>query len=105
MRKKNNVKNSHARSMFALTYNPEQMGSIDASVGRIPHDKALLRAAREKVHVHANEQLTTDPYKTLFVGRLPPDTTQEELRNVFGKYGALECIQRVRNYGTCPSMH
>ncbi|CCK72778.1 U1 snRNP complex subunit SNP1 KNAG_0L01580 [Huiozyma naganishii CBS 8797] len=39
----------------------------------------------------------TDPYKTIFVGRLPYDTTELDLQEIFGKYGAVDKVRVVRD--------
>ncbi|CAG8433974.1 2559_t:CDS:2 [Diversispora eburnea] len=59
---------------YAKKYDPLQAGSIDGT-DTIPHDHAIARA---QVSV-CNENLTEDPLKTLFVGRLNPLTTEGKL--------------------------
>ena len=39
----------------------------------------------------------TDPYKTIFVGRLPYDTTEIELQKVFSQYGEVDRVRVVRD--------
>lgn len=39
----------------------------------------------------------TDPYKTIFVGRLPYDVTEIELQKTFSKFGDIEKLRVVRN--------
>ncbi|GCE99061.1 hypothetical protein ZYGM_004318 [Zygosaccharomyces mellis] len=39
----------------------------------------------------------TDPFKTVFVGRLPYDTTEMELQKEFSKFGDIERIRVVRD--------
>ncbi|CAR27077.1 hypothetical protein ZYGR_0I03510 [Zygosaccharomyces rouxii] len=39
----------------------------------------------------------TDPFKTIFVGRLPYDTTEMELQREFSKFGDIERIRVVRD--------
>jgi len=38
-----------------------------------------------------------DPYKTLFVSRLSRDTTEDDLREVFDRYGPIEKLTLVRD--------
>lgn len=44
-----------------------------------------------------DEEACGDPYKTLFVGRLPYVLTESDLRREFEMYGPLERIRVVRN--------
>lgn len=44
-----------------------------------------------------DEEIVGDPYKTLFVGRLPFAITESDLRREFEMYGPLERIRLVRN--------
>lgn len=44
-----------------------------------------------------DEEAVGDPYKTLFVGRLPHSVTEADLRKEFGVYGALERVRVVQN--------
>ncbi|CAB4254013.1 similar to Saccharomyces cerevisiae YIL061C SNP1 Component of U1 snRNP required for mRNA splicing via spliceosome [Maudiozyma barnettii] len=39
----------------------------------------------------------TDPFRTIFVGRLPYTATEVDLQKVFGNYGAIEKIRVVRD--------
>ncbi|CCC70398.1 hypothetical protein NCAS_0E03280 [Naumovozyma castellii] len=39
----------------------------------------------------------TDPYRTIFIGRLPYDTTELELQKLFVKFGEIEKIRIVRD--------
>ncbi|CEQ41133.1 SPOSA6832_02825, partial [Sporobolomyces salmonicolor] len=43
----------------------------------------------------ADEEICGDPYKTLFVGRLPLDVTEKELLREFEIYGPLERVRLV----------
>jgi U1 small nuclear ribonucleoprotein 70kDa len=44
-----------------------------------------------------DEEIVGDPYKTLFVARLPYELTESDLRREFEMYGPLERIRLVRN--------
>lgn len=44
-----------------------------------------------------DEEAVGDPYKTLFVGRLPYACTEADLRREFEMYGPLERVRVVRN--------
>ncbi|CAG8658280.1 11785_t:CDS:2 [Ambispora leptoticha] len=48
----------------------------------------------------STEDVTEDPLKTIFVGRLNPDTSEETLQKVFEKFGAIKKIRLVRNLVT-----
>ncbi|KAH7579833.1 Eukaryotic RNA Recognition Motif (RRM) profile [Nakaseomyces glabratus] len=44
-----------------------------------------------------NHMRDTDPYKTVFVGRLPYDTDEVQLQKVFAKYGEIVRVRVVRD--------
>lgn len=44
-----------------------------------------------------DEEVLGDPYKTLFVGRLPFKVDEADLRREFDRYGPLERVRIVRN--------
>ncbi|CAO3692554.1 unnamed protein product [Umbelopsis ramanniana] len=63
-----------------------------------PHDAAVVRALNAE---YKPPKITdTNPLKTLFIGRLDPDTTEDTLRRVFSDYGALECVRLMCNFVT-----
>ena len=48
----------------------------------------------------ADEEICGDPYKTLFIGRIPLDVTPEELIREFSIYGQLERVRLVTDEKT-----
>ncbi|ORY01562.1 RNA-binding domain-containing protein [Basidiobolus meristosporus CBS 931.73] len=85
---------------YAKTYVPLQAGSIDGT-DTVPHDHAVQRAQRAR-YIPPNDKnnVVSDPYKTLFVGRLNPETTEETLSTFFSRYGALNTTTLTRNIVT-----
>ncbi|XP_003744159.1 U11/U12 small nuclear ribonucleoprotein 35 kDa protein [Galendromus occidentalis] len=74
-------------------YDPVVAGTRDGS-GSFIHDRALLRAETAKFKP---PKLDTDPSKTVFVGRLPLDLTEDRLREVFSGCGTLRNLHLVRH--------
>lgn len=44
-----------------------------------------------------DEQVVGDPYKTLFVSRIPKEITESELRREFDIYGPLERLRLIKD--------
>ncbi|KAI8058076.1 hypothetical protein BDF22DRAFT_652210 [Syncephalis plumigaleata] len=86
---------------FAREYDPIQVGSIDGT-DTTPHDRALLRAITSRYHPpgKTRPELTRDPLKTLFVGRLDPETTEDKLRDAFISFGDIINAVIVSNFVT-----
>ncbi|DAZ99176.1 TPA: hypothetical protein N0F65_008209 [Lagenidium giganteum] len=84
---------------YAVEYNPIQVGSIDGT-DVVPHDKGLVRAMRTPFDAARDLQIQGDPYSTLFVARLNYATTEETLRDVFAKYGAIRSLRLVHDVKT-----
>ncbi|BGP20702.1 hypothetical protein JCM10213_001051 [Rhodosporidiobolus nylandii] len=60
--------------------------------------EARRKAAKEAVYdPSADEEICGDPYKTLFVGRLPQEVTEKELIREFEIYGPLERVRLVED--------
>ncbi|KAI9018035.1 hypothetical protein CLU79DRAFT_761367 [Phycomyces nitens] len=81
---------------YAKEYHPIQVGSIDGT-DKIPHDAAVERAQHAKYHP---PKLPTDPTKTIFVGRLNFDTTENTLNHHFGQIGSIDSLRLIRNQVT-----
>lgn len=47
-----------------------------------------------------DEEICGDPYKTLFVGRLPHDVTERDLVREFDLYGPIERVRLVTDHKT-----
>jgi len=48
-------------------------------------------------HPHTDKKIQGDPYKTIFVGRLNYDTTQERLYKEFNIFGSVEGVHIVKD--------
>ena len=48
-------------------------------------------------HPHTDKKIQGDPYKTIFVGRLNFDTTQERLYKEFNIFGSVEGVHIVKD--------
>jgi RNA recognition motif-containing protein len=89
-------------------YNPLTAGSIDGT-DSVPHDKALIRASQKKclvptILIHSDDaekdsQINGNPYKTLFIGRLSKETTEETIRKYFSEFGRITHLRLVRDIG------
>eukprot|EP00794_Sanderia_malayensis_P012837 gene12837-14157_t len=79
---------------IARIYHPLQAGSIDGT-DSYPHDKGIRRALCSSYR--PNKKVNGDPYKTLFVGRLDRNTSEETVANHFAKYGELKNCRLVRD--------
>ncbi|KAN0063881.1 hypothetical protein ACQY0O_003487 [Thecaphora frezii] len=51
----------------------------------------------EKYDPHKDPEAVGDPFKTLFLARLPYDTTEKDLHREFDMYGPIERIRIVRD--------
>lgn len=78
-------------------YDPLKAGSIDGT-DEEPHDKAILRAMHAKYK--PNKDVTGDPYCTIFVARLSPNTDEEMLESAFSEYGEIKNLRLVRDIVT-----
>lgn len=52
---------------------------------------------KELYKPHEDPKIRGDPFKTIFVGRLPYDCTTDDLRREFEKYGSIERMRLVKN--------
>ena len=66
-------------SPYAVTYDPLKDGSIDGTDTE-PHDKAITRAINARYD--PPHGLKSDPSRTIFVGRIGPDITKNDLTQV-----------------------
>ena len=51
-------------------------------------------------HPHSDKKIQGDPYKTIFVGRLNYDTTQDRLYKEFNIFGSVEGVHIVKDTKT-----
>ncbi|KAF7726327.1 hypothetical protein EC973_008907 [Apophysomyces ossiformis] len=87
---------------YAKEYDPIQAGSIDGT-DTVPHDAAHLIVSHLTDLYSVDrpaKRFNTDPAKTIFVGRLNFDTTEETLCHVFEQYGHIKHTQVIRNLVT-----
>ncbi|EFJ04246.1 hypothetical protein SELMODRAFT_108559 [Selaginella moellendorffii] len=102
---------------YATVYHPIQAGSIDGT-DIVPHDNGIYRAMIARTtglyDPTGDAKALGDPYRTLFVGRLSRDTTEETLREatfvlhelfdlplqVMSKYGTVKSMRLVRHIVT-----
>ncbi|TPX69935.1 hypothetical protein SpCBS45565_g02102 [Spizellomyces sp. 'palustris'] len=85
---------------YAKTYSAVQAGSIDGT-DTTPHDHGIARA--EKAHYKKpspDANLTKDPFKTLFVGRLGAETAESTLERAFERFGKILSVRIVRHVVT-----
>eukprot|EP00117_Sycon_ciliatum_P030934 scpid85524/ scgid24291/ U11/U12 small nuclear ribonucleoprotein 35 kDa protein; U1 snRNP-binding protein homolog len=82
---------------IAKVYKPLQAGSIDGT-DTVPHDRGVLRAMLAKYH--PNKQVAGVARRTLFVGRLSPETSEETIRECCEKYGKLVNVRLVKDIVT-----
>ncbi|KAH8554016.1 small nuclear ribonucleoprotein 35kDa [Umbelopsis sp. PMI_123] len=82
---------------YSRIYDPVKAGSIDGTDTE-PHDAAIVRALNAEYK--PSRHIDTNPLKTLFVGRLDPDTTEDTLKKAFGEYGTLQCVRLMYNFVT-----
>ncbi|XP_026875506.2 U11/U12 small nuclear ribonucleoprotein 35 kDa protein [Electrophorus electricus] len=81
-------------SPLAKVYDPLKAGSID-STDLEPHDRAVWRAMNARYQ--PNKGTVGDAQLTLFVARLNKLTTQEDLQNLFSKFGDIRRVRLVRD--------
>ncbi|KAJ5068165.1 u11/u12 small nuclear ribonucleoprotein 35 kda protein [Anaeramoeba ignava] len=80
-------------------YNVIKAGTIDGS-GREIHDRAIKRALISNYQPKKDSKIKTDPEKTIFIGRLNLETTEETLKNVFEKFGEIQYVRLIRDIVT-----
>ncbi|EFJ32684.1 hypothetical protein SELMODRAFT_407718 [Selaginella moellendorffii] len=82
---------------YATVYHPIQAGSIDGT-DIVPHDNGIYRAMIARTtglyDPTGDAKALGDPYRTLFVGRLSRDTTEETLREASLFYTLSICVSR-----------
>lgn len=91
----------HTKSVWFSdkVYRPLQAGSLDGT-GVVPHDRALIRASKAKYTPEKDAKIQGNPYKTLFVGRLNKETTEDTLQKYFSKFGRIDHLRLVRDIVT-----
>lgn len=60
----------------------------------------IKRKGIEAYDPHKDPHATSDPYKTLFLGRLAYDVTEKDLHREFDMYGPIEHIRIIRDTNT-----
>ncbi|KAI9204912.1 uncharacterized protein BJ171DRAFT_91563 [Polychytrium aggregatum] len=98
---------------YPIEYDPIRAGNIDGSA-KTAHDSGVLRAARHQAKQTLQKSTSTatttasllgqlrskNPYKTLFVARLSPQTMEDQLRAVFKTHGPVRYISIARDVVT-----
>nr|CCA14475.1 U11/U12 small nuclear ribonucleoprotein 35 kDa protein putative [Albugo laibachii Nc14] len=84
---------------YASEYDPSRMGSIDGT-GNHFHDKALLRASKLHFDPKRDSNIKGDATKTLFIGRLHSETSQDAIYQLFSSYGPIAHVRLVRDIVT-----
>ncbi|CAB4032355.1 U1 small nuclear ribonucleo 70 kDa-like, partial [Paramuricea clavata] len=67
---------------------------------RIEKNKFQLEQTLEEWDPHTDPNAVTDAFKTLFIGRLNYDTSENKLRREMEIYGPVKSIQMVNNTTT-----
>jgi U11/U12 small nuclear ribonucleoprotein SNRNP35 len=75
-------------------YDPLMTGSIDGTDTR-PHDRAVTRAYQASYKPCL--QISGDPEKTIFIGRLHMNTAEETIKEKFAKFGKIRKCTLVRD--------
>ncbi|KAI0978073.1 hypothetical protein GJ496_004813, partial [Pomphorhynchus laevis] len=79
-------------------YDPLAAGSIDGS-DTIPHDKAIVRAMKATYQPKCHK---SDKNRTLFIGRIPNDLSDETIKSKIEEYGGpLKSFERIYDIVTC----
>eukprot|EP00455_Lapot_gusevi_P007613 TRINITY_DN13246_c0_g1_i1.p1 TRINITY_DN13246_c0_g1~~TRINITY_DN13246_c0_g1_i1.p1 ORF type:complete len:274 (-),score=8.01 TRINITY_DN13246_c0_g1_i1:337-1110(-) len=84
---------------YAVRYNPLEAGSIDGTDSR-PHDHGIVRALNAKYDASRDPSIKGNPTRTIFVGRLNFQTSEETLQEAFAKYGEICRLRLVRDIVT-----
>ncbi|XP_012267842.1 U11/U12 small nuclear ribonucleoprotein 35 kDa protein-like [Athalia rosae] len=79
-------------SPYARVYEPLKAGSIDGT-DIIPHDKAITRAIQS--HYEPPHNLKSKPERTLFVARLGPRISKQDLKEHFSRQGDVLSVKIV----------
>ncbi|KAF0988473.1 hypothetical protein HZS_4287, partial [Henneguya salminicola] len=64
---------------------------------RQEHEEKILEEKKQKWDPKTRENVSTDPYKTLFVGRLSYETQESKLKREFEIYGPIRQIYVAQN--------
>ncbi|RKP26091.1 hypothetical protein SYNPS1DRAFT_2267, partial [Syncephalis pseudoplumigaleata] len=78
---------------------PEQARLRKRAEKLVQHEKKL-KEQLEQWDPHKDPRASGDPYKTLFIGRLSYEATEEDIRRAFDRYGKIVNIVLVRNKET-----
>ena len=83
-------------------YDPLMVGSIDGTDEK-PHDHGIVRALNANHYKPNLSNVSSDPHKTLFIGRINYKTSEETLQNVFTRFGSIKSLRLVRDVITAQS--
>ncbi|KAK6626791.1 hypothetical protein RUM44_009268 [Polyplax serrata] len=84
-------------SPIATEYDPLAVGSIDGT-DKEPHDMGVVRALNSEYVPQTH--LSSKPDCTVFVGRLHPKVTSDELEDIFKEFGKVKRCRVVRDLVT-----
>ena len=73
---------------------PSEKRKRAAEERRIQHE-TFINEARQAYRPNENASVTSDPYKTLFVGRVAYETSEKTLRRVFEEWGPVKNVTIV----------
>ncbi|KAL6597699.1 RNA-binding domain-containing protein [Neocallimastix californiae] len=77
-------------------YDPLLAGSIDGT-DTLAHDHGIVRALNSYYSIKKPviSSLTSNALSTLFIGRLNEKTNENDLKNIFSKYGKIKSVRVV----------
>ncbi|KAF2364247.1 RNA recognition motif domain, partial [Trinorchestia longiramus] len=90
-------KKSFIQSGVSDEYDPLKAGSIDCTDLR-PHDRGICRALEAK-HIPP-KHIKSKPRRSIFVGRLPLNISEDELFNAFDRVASVRSVKVVRDIVT-----
>ncbi len=80
-------------------YDPLRSGNIDGISDTNPHDHGIIRALNS-THYKPNLSVKSNPYRTLFIGRINYETDEIDLKKIFERFGTLVSFRLVRDIVT-----
>ena len=80
-------------------YSVHKVGNPSKKFKAKLHDRALAAAAHSKCTVYVDKRHVTsdrNPYKSVFVARFGPATTEQALHSCFSQYGRIRQVSIIR---------
>ncbi|KAI8052438.1 U1 small nuclear ribonucleoprotein of 70kDa MW N terminal-domain-containing protein [Syncephalis plumigaleata] len=78
---------------------PEQ-ARLRRRAEKLANNEKKIKAQAEHWDPHKDAKASGDPYKTLFIGRLSYEATEEDIRRAFDRYGKIVNVALVREQDT-----